>query len=111
MFAQYWILTGAGFALAALQSELAQPAVIALFLLIAGSMYVAGLWLEHRRERFWVDGVRNGLMLGVSLWLPQLSQNVEGWILGLQALGTANMLLLITLYWFQQDEKITPAAS
>lgn len=111
VFAQYWILTGAGFALAALQSELAQPAVIALFLLIAGSMYVAGLWLEHRRERFWVDGVRNGLMLGASLWLPQLSQNVESWILGLQALGTANMLLLITLYWFQQDEKITPAAS
>jgi hypothetical protein len=85
--------------------------VIALFLLIAGSMYVAGLWLEHRRERFWVDGVRTGLMLSGSLWLPQLSQNVESWILGLQAVGTANILLLIGLYRLQQDEKRTAAVS
>jgi sterol desaturase/sphingolipid hydroxylase (fatty acid hydroxylase superfamily) len=111
VFAQYWVLTGAGFALIASQAELAQPALVANFALIAGSMYVASLWLEHRQYRFWADGARAGLMLSAGLWMPLLSQNVAGWVWALQVLGVANAVLLIGLYWLQQGQGETTAAN
>jgi alkylglycerol monooxygenase len=111
VFAQYWVLTGAGFALTGLQGELAQPAVVAIFALVAGSMYVTGLWLEHRQYRFWADATRAGLMLSAGLWLPLLSQNVESWVLAMQVLGVVNALLLIGLYWLQRSQSVTAAAS
>jgi sterol desaturase/sphingolipid hydroxylase (fatty acid hydroxylase superfamily) len=111
VFAQYWVLTGAGFALIASQAELAQPALVANFALIAGSMYVASLWLEHRQYRFWADGARAGLMLSAGLWMPLLSQNVAGWVWALQVLGIANAVLLIGLYWLQQGQGETTAAN
>ena len=111
VFAQYWVLTGAGFALTGLQGELAQPAVVAIFALVAGSMYVTGLWLEHRQYRFWADGTRAGLMLSAGLWLPLLSQNVESWVLAMQVLGVVNALLLIGLYWLQRSQSVAAAVS
>jgi sterol desaturase/sphingolipid hydroxylase (fatty acid hydroxylase superfamily) len=111
VFAQYWVLTGAGFALIASQAELAQPALVANFALIAGSMYVASLWLEHRQYRFWADGARAGLMLSAGLWMPLLSQNVAGWVWAVQVLGVANAVLLIGLYWLQQGQGETTAAN
>ena len=110
VFAQYWVLTGAGFALTASQAELAQPALIANFALIAGSMYVASLWLEHRQYRFWADATRAGLMLSAGLWMPLLSQNVAGWVWALQVTGVSNAVLLIALYWLQQGQGETAAA-
>ena len=111
VFAQYWVITGAGFALIASQAELAQPALVANFALIAGSMYVASLWLEHRQYRFWADGARAGLMLSAGLWMPLLSQNVAGWVWAVQVLGVANAVLLIGLYWLQQGQGETTAAN
>tara|TARA_B100001057_G_scaffold60974_3_gene54266 strand:+ start:1884 stop:3137 length:1254 start_codon:yes stop_codon:yes gene_type:complete len=111
VFAQYWVLTGAGFALIASQAELAQPALVANFALIAGSMYVASLWLEHRQYRFWADGARAVLMLSAGLWMPLLSQNVAGWVWAVQVLGVANAVLLIGLYWLQQGQGETTAAN
>ena len=111
VFAQYWVLTGAGFALIASQAELAQPALVANFALIAGSMYVASLWLEHRQYRFWADGARAGLMLSAGLWMPLLSQNVAGWVWAVQVLGVANAVLLIGLYCLQQVQGETTAAN
>ena len=111
VFAQYLVLTGAGFALIASQAELAQPALVANFALIAGSMYVASLWLEHRQYRFWADGARAGLMLSAGLWMPLLSQNVAGWVWAVQVLGVANAVLLIGLYWLQQGQGETTAAN
>ena len=111
VFAQYWVLTGAGFALIASQAELAQPALVANFALIAGSMYVASLWLEHRQYRFWADGARAGLMLSAGLWMPLLSQNVAGWVWAVQVLGVANAVLLVGLYWLQQGQGETTAAN
>ena len=111
VFAQYWVLTGAGFALIASQAELAQPALVANFALIAGSMYVASLWLEHRQYRFWADGARAVLMLSAGLWMPLLSQNVAGWVWAVQVLGVANAVLLIGLYWLQQGQGETAAAN
>lgn len=111
VFAQYWVLTSAGFALIASQAELAQPALVANFALIAGSMYVASLWLEHRQYRFWADGARAGLMLSAGLWMPLLSQNVAGWVWAVQVLGVANAVLLIGLYWLQQGQGETTAAN
>ena len=111
VFAQYWLLTGAGFALIASQAELAQPALVANFALIAGSMYVASLWLEHRQYRFWADGARAVLMLSAGLWMPLLSQNVAGWVWAVQVLGVANSVLLIGLYWLQQGQGETTAAN
>ena len=111
VFAQYWLLTGAGFALIASQAELAQPALVANFALIAGSMYVASLWLEHRQYRFWADGARAVLMLSAGLWMPLLSQNVAGWVWAVQVLGVANAVLLIGLYWLQQGRGETTAAN
>ena len=111
VFAQYWVLTGAGFALIASQAELAQPALVANFALIAGSMYVASLWLEHRQYRFWADGARAGLMLSAGLWMPLLSRNVAGWVWAVQVLGVANAVLLIGLYWLQQGQGETTAAN
>lgn len=111
VFAQYWVITGAGFALVASQAELAQPALVANFALIAGSMYVASLWLEHRQYRFWADGARAGLMLSAGLWMPLLSQNVAGWVWAVQVLGVANAVLLIGLYWLQQGQGETTAAN
>lgn len=111
VFAQYWVLTGAGFALIASQAELARPALVANFALIAGSMYVASLWLEHRQYRFWADGARAGLMLSAGLWMPLLSQNVAGWVWAVQVLGVANAVLLIGLYWLQQGQGETTAAN
>jgi hypothetical protein len=111
VFAQYWVLTGAGFALTGLQGELAQPAVVAIFALVAGSMYVTGLWLEHRQYRFWADATRAGLMLSAGLWLPLLSQNVESWVLAMQVLGVVNALLLIGLYWLQRSQSVAAAVS
>ena len=111
VFAQYWLLTGAGFALIASQAELAQPALVANFALIAGSMYVASLWLEHRQYRFWADGARAVLMLSAGLWMPLLSQNVAGWVWAVQVLGVANAVLLIGLYWLQQGQGETTAAN
>ncbi len=111
VFAQYWVITGAGFALIASQAELAQPALVANFALIAGSMYVASLWLEHRQYRFWADGARAVLMLSAGLWMPLLSQNVAGWVWAVQVLGVANAVLLIGLYWLQQGQGETTAAN
>ena len=111
VFAQYWVLTGAGFALIASQAELAQPALVANFALIAGSMYVASLWLEHRQYRFWADGARAVLMLSAGLWMPLLSQNVAGWVWAVQVLGVANAVLLVGLYWLQQGQGETTAAN
>ena len=111
VFAQYWVLTGAGFALIASQAELAQPALVANFALIAGSMYVASLWLEHRQYRFWADGARAVLMLSAGLWMPLLSQNVAGWVWAVQVLGVANAVILIGLYWLQQGQGETTAAN
>ena len=111
VFAQYWVLTVAGFALIASQAELAQPALVANFALIAGSMYVASLWLEHRQYRFWADGARAVLMLSAGLWMPLLSQNVAGWVWAVQVLGVANAVLLIGLYWLQQGQGETTAAN
>ena len=111
VFAQYWVLTGAGFALIASQAELAQPALVANFALIAGSMYVASLWLEHRQYRFWADGARAVLMLSAGLWMPLLSQNVAGWVWAVQVLGVANAMLLVGLYWLQQGQGETTAAN
>ena len=104
VFAQYWVLTGAGFALTASQAELAQSA------LIAGSMYVASLWLEHRQNRFWADATRAGLMLSAGLWMPLLSQNVAGWVWALQVTGVSTAVPMIGLYWLQQGQCETAAA-
>lgn len=102
VFLQYWVLTAMGFALVSAQDLLARPAVLALFALLVGSMFVVSLWLEHRPQRFIVDTVRALIMLGAGAWLPLLSPNTESWVLGLQALGTLYLLLIMGAYILQR---------
>ena len=97
-FLQYVVLAVAGLALAAMQDQLNQTAVVAMFGLIAGSMFIASLWLENRPYRYWVDAVRIALMLLAGLWLPLLSGSVEQWVTALQLLGLANAALLVSLF-------------
>ena len=84
--------------------------MVAIFALLAGSMYVTSLWLEHRWYRFWADGVRAGLLLSAGLWLPLLSHHVASWVAAMQLAGVANVVLLIGLYWLQQAQSETAAA-
>ena len=100
---QYWVLTAAAFTLPALQGDLARPAVFVLFALIAGSMFVVGLWLEHRRQRFAVDLSGALVMLSAGPWLLLLSAQAQDWIFALQVLGLANVALLAGLYVLQHD--------
>jgi hypothetical protein len=106
-FLQYVVVAVAGLALAAWQDQLDQPAVVAMFGVIAGSMFIAGLWLEHRSYRFGVDAARVVLMLSAGLWLPLLSDGVEQWMTALQWFGTANAVLLIGLFAFQRTGQDT----
>lgn len=111
VFVQYVVLTVAGFGLTALQGDMARPGVLAVFGLIAGSMYVVGLWLEHRSYRFFVDLGRALLLISAGLWMPLLAGNAEGVIAVLQALGAVNVLLLALLYRLQNGERSVAALS
>ena len=110
VFLQYWVLTAAAFTLTALQGDLARPAVFVLFGLIAGSMFVVGVWLENRRQRFAVDLIRALVMLSAGLWLPLLSAQTQDWIFALQVLGLANIALLAGLYALQHGHDTSAAA-
>ena len=105
VFVQYVVLTAAGFALTAMQGDVARPFVLATFGLIAGSMYVAGLWLEHRPYRFIVDLSRALMLLSAGLWMPLLATGAGGAIEVMQALGAANLLLLAGLFTLQRGER------
>lgn len=110
VFLQYWVLTAAGFGLTALQGDLTRPAVFALFALIAGSMFVVGLWLEHRPQRYAVDLARALVMLGAGQWLPLLAPQTADWVTVLQVLGAANIALLAGLYALQHGQDASVAA-
>ena len=111
VFLQYVVLTAAGFALTAAQGDLARPGVLAVFGLIAGSMYVVGLWLEHRSYRFVVDLGRALLLISAGLWMPLLAANGEGTTWVMQSLGLANLVLLALLYRLQLSERSVAALS
>ena len=111
VFLQYVVLTAAGFALTAVQGDLARPGVLAVFGLIAGSMYVVGLWLEHRSYRFVVDLGRALLLISAGLWMPLLAANGEGTTWVMQSLGLANLVLLALLYRLQLSERSVAALS
>ena len=104
VFLQYLVLTVAGFALTAAQDDMARPGVLALFGLIAGSMYVVGLWLEHR-HRFVVDLSRALMLLSAGLWMPLQAASAEGVIEVMQSLGAANLVLLMVLFKLQRSER------
>jgi len=70
VFAQYWVLTAAGFALTGTYQQMPSVQVWTLFALLASSMFVIGVWLEHRPLRFAVDGIRGGLLACAGLWMP-----------------------------------------
>ena len=84
---------------------MARPGVLALFGLIAGSMYVVGLWLEHRPHRFVVDLSRALMLLSAGLWMPLQAASAEGVIEVMQSLGAANLVLLAGLFTFQRSER------
>ncbi len=105
VFLQYLVLTVAGFALTAAQDDMARPGVLALFGLIAGSMYVVGLWLEHRPHRFVVDLSRALMLLSAGLWMPLQAASAEGVIEVMQSLGAANLVLLMVLFKLQRSER------
>ena len=104
VFLQYVVLTVAGFGLTAVQGDMARPGVLAVFGLIAGSMYVVGLWLEHRAYRFAVDLGRALALLSAGLWMPWLAGNTEGVTSVMQSLGAVNVLLLAGLYALQREQ-------
>ena len=97
-------MTVAGFGLTGVQGDMARPGVLAVFGVIAGSMYVVGLWLEHRAYRFAVDLGRAVLLLSAGQWMPWLAGNTEGVTSVMQSLGAVNVLLLAGLYALQREQ-------
>ena len=88
-----------------MQGDAARPVVLAAFGLIAGSMYIVGLWLEHRPYRFVVDLSRALMLLSAGFWVPLLAASAEGVIQVMQSLGAANLVLLAGLFTFQRSER------
>ena len=114
-FLQYWVLTAAGLGLTAAYTGMPTALVWGLFVLLAWSMYTIGLWLEHRPQRFAADAVRGLMLLSSGLWIPVLAGNAPtaSWLttglVGLQALGGLNVLVVGGLYWLQRERM--PAAA
>ena len=77
-----------------------------LFALLASSMFVSGVWLEHRPLRFAVDGIRGGLLACAGLWMPLVMNEAviaqEAWVVTLQILGGVNLLAVSGLYLLQR---------
>lgn len=104
VFLHYLILTAVGFGLTSMQDQMTRPVVLVMFALIAASMFIVSLWLEHRPYRLFADALRTGLLLLAGLWLPLVSSHTEGLVLVLQVLGAFNTLLLAALYMSQHAE-------
>ena len=106
VFAQYWVLTAAGFALTGTYQQMPSVQVWTLFALLASSMFVIGVWLEHRPLRFAVDGIRGGLLASAGLWMPLVMNEAviaqEAWVVTLQILGGVNLLAVSGLYLLQR---------
>jgi hypothetical protein len=106
VFAQYWVLTAAGFALTGTYQQMPSVQVWTLFALLASSMFVIGVWLEHRQLRFAVDGIRGGLLACAGLWMPLVMNEAviaqEAWVVTLQILGGVNLLAVSGLYLLQR---------
>lgn len=107
VFVQFWLLTAAGFALTGIYQQMPSLQVWALFTLLALSMFVIGLWLEHRPIRFVVDGIRGGVLASAGLWMPLvINESVtvqEAWVETMQILGVVNVLAVSGLYLLQRD--------
>jgi hypothetical protein len=100
------VLTAAGFALTGTYQQMPSVQVWTLFALLASSLFVIGVWLEHRPLRFAVDGIRGGLLASAGLWMPLvINESVavqEAWVETMQILGVVNVLAVSGLYLLQR---------